>query len=158
MPDCFTAVVDSPLGLLGIETSGPALKRIDFLSSGAKCRSATNPTARRVVNELEAYFSRAEHAFSLDLALVGTPFQRSVWCLLQEIPLGEVRTYGELAKQLNSSPRAVGNACRNNPIPVIVPCHRVVSAQGLGGYAGQTRGPNMDIKTWLLIHEGVELE
>jgi methylated-DNA-[protein]-cysteine S-methyltransferase len=75
---------------------------------------------------------------------------------LQDIPPGTVRTYAELARQLGSAARAVGGACRNNPVPILIPCHRVVGQQGLGGYTGALTGDPLGIKRWLLRHEGVE--
>ena len=110
-----------------------------------------------VLLQLKNYFSSAISFRAMSLAPQGTLFQKSVWHELSKIPLGETRTYGEIANKLNSSPRAVGNACRRNPIQIIVPCHRVVSATGLGGYAGETGGKQLDIKRWLLKHEGVQL-
>jgi len=83
----------------------------------------------------------------------GTAFQQKVWGALLDIPSGTTMTYGELAKELQSSARAVGQACKNNPTPIIIPCHRVVSKQGKGGYLGQTEGKLAYIKTWLLQHE-----
>jgi len=95
--------------------------------------------AEKIKAELENYFNKAEFQFSLPCDIQsGTPFQQRVWQQLTRIPPGEVKTYGGLAKELNSSARAVGNACRRNLFPVIVPCHRVVSASGIGGYAGDT--------------------
>ncbi len=84
----------------------------------------------------------------------GTLYQQKVWQALQRIPVGEVRTYGELARELGSCARAVAQACRANPLPILIPCHRVVSATGLGGYMGKTYGPELEIKRWLLHHEG----
>lgn len=84
----------------------------------------------------------------------GTRFQQRVWQALQQIPAGETRRYGELAESLNSSARAVANACRANPLPILVPCHRVVAADELGGYMGHTDGEVVAIKRWLLHHEG----
>ena len=80
-----------------------------------------------------------------------------VWQALQKIPYGEVKTYGQLAKELKSSARAVGNACRANPIPIVIPCHRIVAVSGIGGYAGKTDGPVLERKRWLLAHEGIVL-
>ncbi len=85
----------------------------------------------------------------------GTPFQRRVWRALQDIPPGQTRSYGELAARLGSGARAVGNACRRNPVPLIVPCHRVVGAHGPGGFSGQTGGAALQRKLWLLAHEGI---
>jgi len=149
--------VATPIGPLGVATDGVGVSGIDFLSPAVAPKEAATPLAERVVKELEHYFLDAAHGFSLPLHAAGTEFQRAVWGLLREIPLGQVWTYGDMARKLGSSPRAVGNACRRNPLPVIVPCHRVVSAQGLGGYAGETAGRNMEIKCWLLAHEGVGL-
>ena len=116
-----------------------------------------NKMEETVFRQLKCYFSSAISLQTIPLALQGTLFQKSVWHELSKIPVGETRTYGEIAHKLNSSARAVGNACRRNPIQIIVPCHRVVSAKGLGGYAGETQGRQLDIKRWLLNHEGVLL-
>lgn len=110
-----------------------------------------------ITQQLKTYFSSASAFESISLSAEGTEFQKSVWRELTKIPLGETRTYGEIAKILNSSARAVGNACRQNPIQIIVPCHRVVSAKGIGGYAGETDGKQLNIKRWLLKHEGAQL-
>jgi len=110
-----------------------------------------------VLEQLNSYFLSAISLKSIPIALNGTDFQKSVWEELRKIPLGETRTYGEIAKKLKSSPRAVGNACRKNPIPLVVPCHRVISASGIGGFSGEVNGRQIDIKRWLLQHEGVQL-
>lgn len=103
--------------------------------------------------QIQAYFNQAHSDWTLPLANVGTQFQQRVWQALQTIPVGETRTYSDIAEQLNSSARAVGNACRANPFIIVVPCHRVVAKNSLGGYAGEIRGNNMKIKQWLLEHE-----
>ena len=95
------------------------------------------------------YFQQAKEQ------LDGTPFQRRVWQVLQKIPSGSTMTYGEVAQQIGSGARAVGNACRANPCPLIVPCHRVVGVDGLGGFSGERGGEKLEIKRWLLQHEGV---
>ena len=106
---------------------------------------------------LQNYFSSATSFASIDLLPTGTPYQKRVWNELCKIPPGETRSYGEIAKKLSSSARAVGNACRKNPIAIIIPCHRVIAANGIGGYAGKTGGKQLNIKYWLLNHEGVHL-
>jgi len=153
----YQAITSSPIGLLGLIMEGDALYSIDFLADDVEPLAAEDRSTIQVVSQLQHYFRQADWCFSLPLKPVGTPFQLSVWQQLQQIPVGEVRTYGEIAKVLKSGPRAVGNACRKNPLPVIVPCHRVVAASGPGGYAGQTQGRNMTIKGWLLAHEGVTI-
>lgn len=112
---------------------------------------------RLILNELHAYLRNPHHHFNLSLHIEGTPFQKSVWKALQTIPSGTVVSYQELAKKLKTSPRAIGNACRANPIAIVIPCHRVVSKKGIGGYCGESRGKMLNIKAWLLHHEGIVL-
>jgi methylated-DNA-[protein]-cysteine S-methyltransferase len=85
---------------------------------------------------------------------VGTFHQKKVWQCLCEIPRGATRNYGDLARELHSAPQAVGQACGANPIPIIIPCHRIVGKAGLGGFAHHRNGNFIDIKRWLLEHEG----
>ena len=88
----------------------------------------------------------------------GSLHQRKVWDAIAQIPRGETLTYGDIAKKIKSAPRAIGGACGANPYPLIVPCHRVVSAQGIGGFARQNeQGYHRNIKKWLLQHEGVQI-
>lgn len=150
--------LDSPLGNLAVMFKDGRLYSIDIGKPCPANKNEHDSSLRQLQTELQAYFSDKPCRFSIPLALEGTPFQRRVWHALQNIPLGETLTYGQLAKQLHSSPRAVGNACRANPVPIVVPCHRVLAKQGLGGYDGQTSGQRLDIKRWLLRHEGVHLE
>lgn len=111
-----------------------------------------------IADQLLAYGQDAANGFDLPLLLRGTAFQKKVWQSLRRIPCGQVRTYGELARSLATSARAVGNACRRNPVLLVVPCHRVVSASGLGGFAGNTTGKWPAIKRKLLAHEGVTFD
>ena len=111
--------------------------------------------AERVVRQLQKYLDDAQFRFDLPLAPEGTAFRRRVWYALASIPVGESRTYGELARYLHTAPRAVGGACGANPIALVIPCHRVVGSQGsLGGFMGVTDGEPIAIKRWLLAHEG----
>jgi methylated-DNA-[protein]-cysteine S-methyltransferase len=119
--------------------------------------SSTEKGQKAVLSQLKHYFSAAKPFNDIALLPAGTAFQKSVWLELTKIPLGETRTYGQIAINLNTSARAVGNACRRNPIQIIIPCHRVVSATGIGGYAGDTAGDQLSIKRWLLHHEGVQV-
>ncbi len=105
--------------------------------------------------QLNEYFESRAMDFDLPLGLQGTVFQRRLWAELMRIPFGQTRRYGEIARLLGSSPRAVGQACRANPCPIVVPCHRVVAIKGLGGFAGDTSGRKLAVKRWLLDHEGV---
>lgn len=130
---------------------------IDYVESIGTPQETSNLLLKQVLKQLEQYLSSPDFQFDLPLNPQGTEFQRKVWASLQKIPGGQVRTYGEIAAELNSSPRAVGNACRRNPISLVIPCHRVVSAQGIGGFSGQTEGEKISIKQQLLSHEGVEI-
>ncbi|ALA25916.1 cysteine methyltransferase [Piscirickettsia salmonis] len=163
------SIIDSPIGPLAITTDQEALTQLCFASTTElqhDQQSQTNnlnetiiPTLHKhVISELAHYFKHSNLAsnqrFSVPIKLEGTQFQQRVWQALQNIPAGETLTYGELAKKLNTGPRAIGAACRTNPIPVIIPCHRVISKQGIGGFYGKTSGTFLNIKAWLLQHEG----
>jgi methylated-DNA-[protein]-cysteine S-methyltransferase len=149
----YDAVIAAPFGRLGIRLTHGRLADIDFLDSKTRPRAPKDAPARRVCRELGAYLHNPKHRFRLPLAQGGTDFQQRVWRALQRIPVGKVLSYGALARRLKTGPRAVGNACRANPIPVVVPCHRVVAANGKGGFMGKTGGMALVIKDWLLAHE-----
>ncbi len=143
----------SPLGVLSVEAADEGVFGLSFADRGPS-RAGMSARARghldAAVDALDAYFAGRPPRLPA-LALRGSPFQLAVWRALQEIPWGEVRTYGELARLLGrpGSARAVGGANRENPVAILVPCHRVVQARGrLGGYAA-----GIDAKRWLLAHE-----
>jgi methylated-DNA-[protein]-cysteine S-methyltransferase len=117
----------------------------------ARCRVIRDPARGQAARgQIEEYFRGGRRGFTLRLAPAGSPFQRRVWQALQEIPYGETKSYGEIARKLGSSARAVGRANATNPICLIVPCHRVIGADGtLTGFAFGT-----DLKRRLLAHEG----
>ena len=152
----FNAVIDAPFGKVGIRLEGDAVREIVYLPESSRNVEADTPLARQAVEQIEQYFARAATKFELPLADVGTVFQRRVWQAISEIPAGVVLTYGQLAKQLGSAPRAVGQACGSNYFPIVVPCHRVVSSSGIGGFA-HTGGDGFfrNVKRWLLAHEGI---
>ncbi|MEJ2685740.1 MAG: methylated-DNA--[protein]-cysteine S-methyltransferase [Gammaproteobacteria bacterium] len=153
--DGYAAVVDMPFGRLGIRFQDEALVAIDHLDRRTtRVRRPDTVPAQRLVEELQGYLRDPTSGFSVALAPRGTPFQQAVWQALGTIAPGRVLTYGELATRVGSAPRAVGQACRRNPIPIVVPCHRVVAACGVGGYAGRVAGPALEVKRWLLEHEG----
>ena len=141
--------------MLGIRTSAGALVGIEYLPKGERAQAPTDAVAERACRQIERYLADAQFRFSLPLAPAGTPFRRRVWDTLSQIPIGESRTYGELARRLHTAPRAIGGACGANPIALVIPCHRVVGTQGsLGGFMGVTEGDPIAIKRWLLAHEG----
>lgn len=149
----FDAVIAAPFGRVGVIVRNEALADISFLAATSTLIAPSTMAARRVCVQLRAYFKNPQVDFDLRLDLPGTPFQQRVWRALQRIPAGQVKSYGELARQLKSSARAVGNACRANPIPIVVPCHRVVSVNGDGGFMGKRAGRAIELKRWLLSHE-----
>ena len=149
----YHAIMASPCGMLGIVADN-AVRCIDFLGPRVAVRSPTTLLARATVRQLTAYFRDATWRFDLPLVLMGTTHQQRVWRVLQTIPVGEVLCYSDVARRLHSGARAVGGACGANPVPIIVPCHRVVARNGLGGFTGGRVAKATDIKQWLLQHEG----
>lgn len=152
----YQASIKTPFAHLGLCFRDNQLTAIDFIESDKEIEPC-NKTAANVCHQIMRYIEspQAHEAFEIICSLNGTAFQRKVWNELTKIPPGKVVTYGQLAKKLGTSARAVGNACRKNPIPLVIPCHRVVSMNGMGGYAGHTQGELLQVKSWLLQHEGV---
>jgi len=151
----FDDLYESPVGWLGIKLEGNSLIELDWLENDIprkKLRSR-NPAIKKICACLDTYFSMTAPPVMPEFSPAGTRFQRRVWRALQKIPFGAVKTYGELAAELNTSSRAIGQACRRNPISILIPCHRVVAANGIGGYMGDIRPSH--IKQWLLHHEGI---
>ncbi len=146
--------VEAPFAVLGIETESHALVGLRYLPVLTPLSPPKNRTAAKVARELERYFADCEFRFSVPLLPRGTAFQRRVWEAIAAIPVGESRTYGEVARQARSAARAVGQACGANPIALIIPCHRVVGSRGaLGGFMNAAEGEGVAIKRWLLVHE-----
>jgi methylated-DNA-[protein]-cysteine S-methyltransferase len=147
--------VDSPVGRLALEAEGELLTGVRWASAGERTRDKPSPVLKETGRQLERYFARRLETFDLPLAGRGTDFQKSVWKMMREIPYGETATYGGMAMALGSGPRAVGMACGRNPIPIIVPCHRVLASGGKeGGFSG---GQGLPTKRKLLAIEGVVL-
>ena len=151
----YAAKVRAPFAVIGVRTDGRAVTRVTYLPRDERAQAPTDTVAEEVARQLDAYFADPEFRFTVPLAPAGTPFQRRVWQAIEAIPLGESRTYGEIARMVRSAPRAVGQACGANRIALIIPCHRVVGAMGsLGGFMNADEGDPMAIKRWLLRHEG----
>ena len=149
----FQAKLDTPFGVVGVRTEGDALAEIVYLPRSAGTLAPTNALAERACAQIERYVADPGYRFKLPLKDIGTAFQRRVWEQISAIPLGETRTYGDLARALRSAPRAVGQACGTNYFPLVIPCHRVVAASGLGGFAHSSSGYLLEVKRWLLAHE-----
>ncbi|MGC2520001.1 MAG: methylated-DNA--[protein]-cysteine S-methyltransferase [Burkholderiales bacterium] len=151
----FQAKLPAPFALLGIRTEGDVLTEIVFLPKAGSALAPGDRLAARACAQIERYLDDAEFRFDLPLATLGTPFQRRVWAKIAAISPGRTRSYGEIARELRSAPRAVGQACGENHFPLVIPCHRVVAAGAIGGFAHRQAGFPLAVKRWLLAHEGV---
>ena len=148
----------SPIGRLGLIGEGDSLISLALpYSPVPMIAQRETPVLRETKGQLEAYFAGKLRDFDLPLRLEGTPFRVKVWEQLRQIPYGQVVSYGELARRVRKpgASRAVGGANRHNPIPIIVPCHRVIASNGtVGGYSGNCSG-SADVKRALLQLEGL---
>jgi methylated-DNA-[protein]-cysteine S-methyltransferase len=149
----YSAIIKLPFSTLGVTTRNETLQAIEFLARNTDALAPQDRLAREVVAQLDAYCRDSRFSFDLPLAKSATTFQRRVREALLAIPVGQVLSYAELAHKLDSGARAVAMACRHNPLPVLVPCHRIVAKNSMGGYAGATSGKPVEIKRWLLEHE-----
>ncbi|MFN3399178.1 MAG: methylated-DNA--[protein]-cysteine S-methyltransferase [Ferrovibrio sp.] len=156
----YSLTLPSPLGSLTVFATTQAIVKLDWGGRGAKPADIdTPPEAQALLDEagrqLAAYFADGKTGFDLPLDPAGTDFQRAVWDFMRAIPAGRTRSYGEAATAVGTGTvdsRAVGSACGANPIPVIIPCHRILAAGGdAGGYSGKG---GLETKRWLLRHEG----
>lgn len=149
----------APFGRLCLRREGARLQSIDFVAPNeavAEAISADSEGWQPYIEALNAYFEEARQPFPFALSVKGTDFQQRVWAQIAAIPVGETRSYQDLAVALDSHARAVGQACGRNPVPIWVPCHRVVpKSGGLGGFSLGQEDWLLRIKRWLLQHEGV---
>ena len=142
----------TPVGDITVFEEDGAIVSIDW---GWVAEQTPNALLRRAEDQLQAYFDGELTAFDLPLAPFGTPYRQKVWRALIDIPYGATRTYGDIAAVAGGSARSVGQANGSNPIPLIIPCHRVVAGSHLGGYSG---GDGLGTKRWLLALEGATPE
>lgn len=138
--------INTPVAKLVLSYQWDVITSIDWELNESPVRHSGHP----LQNELDRFWTGGEKTIHVKLLKQGSDYRNTVWAELCKIPFGTTITYSELARHIGSSARAVGNACRDNPYPLIVPCHRVVSVSGLGGYSGQTEGDLMAIKIKLL--------
>lgn len=151
--DHYQAKLATPFCVLGVRADDQFVTEIVFLSKAHHERAPECRLAELACRQLLRYVEDPQFRFDLPLKPAGSPFQRRVWASIAAIPSGRTLTYGEIATRLSSAPRAVGQACGANPYPVVVPCHRVVAAGGLGGFAHRDAGFLLTVKRWLLQHE-----
>ncbi len=149
----YQAKLPTPFALLAIRTEGDFLAEIVFLPKAGTALAPQDRLGERVCRQIERYLDDPEFRFDVPLRRQGTPFQRRVWAKIAAIGPGRTRSYGSIARDLDSAPRAVGQACGENRVPLVIPCHRVLAAGGIGGFAHRAGGFQLAVKRWLLAHE-----
>lgn len=153
----YDALINTPFGAVAISAYGNQLA-IELLTESPS--ESDYPSAHTLVAtayaQIKAYLQQANTQFNLPVNLYGTDFQQRVWHAIAAIPFGQTRTYGQLAYQIGSGSRAVANACGANNLPLVIPCHRVVAQNGIGGFM-QSKQNGLSVKKWLLQHEGVDV-
>lgn len=159
--DIFSTIILAPFGAVGVMENDTHIAGMTLLPHGFEEKIGASALAHLAAKQIKAYLASPRFSFSLPLAQKGTAFQQRVWAAIAAIPFGETRSYGEIARQIRSAPRAVGQACGANPFPLITPCHRVIQAnRQLGGFA-KTRDASaylLHTKRLLLEREGVFLD
>jgi methylated-DNA-[protein]-cysteine S-methyltransferase len=138
---------------VAVKTRDGFVSEILYLPPSVAPKPPQTLLGERAAQQLERYRADPDTRFDLPLLIEGTPFQRRLWDALCAIPRGRTLTYGELARRLGGEARAVGQACGDNRLPIVIPCHRVVAANGIGGFAHSTGGYLLEAKRWLLAHE-----
>ena len=152
----FTSIVEAPFGAIGIRTVAGFLRELVYLPPEIHAKAPQDALNEEVARQIEAYLADPDFQFDLVLPQEGSVHQRKVWNVISAIPRGEVLTYGQVARRIGSAPRAVGQACGSNWIPIFIPCHRVTASAGIGGFARHDDGGfHQGVKRWLLRHEGV---
>ena len=158
LPDYFTRI-DSPIGRIEVTSDGESVTSLAIERAGELpldgMPERSNPVLDRAVEQLREYFAGTRTDFDIPVSLSGTDFQKAVWNELSSLPFGGIASYGEIghATGRTTAGRAVGGAVGANPIPIIVPCHRVLASDGrITGYSG---GNGIPTKVWLLDHEGI---
>lgn len=146
----------TPSGVLEVAHDDHYIYTAQFIEKH-KTSSPSHPLSLLINDELSAYFADPSHRFQLPLKPQGSAYQQKVWSALLVIPVGRTLTYGELAHKLQSSPRAIGQACKKNPLTLFIPCHRIVGKNNLGGYMGNLEAL-LSYKSSLLAHEAKNLQ
>jgi methylated-DNA-[protein]-cysteine S-methyltransferase len=157
MLESFHAKYAAPFAVLGIRTIGERVSDIEYLPAGVAPLAPLNKLAERVCRQIERYLDDPAYVFDLPFEYSGTAFQCKVWRQISAIPPGRTLTYNEVAKALKTAPRPVGGACGANRLPIVIPCHRVLGANGIGGFMRGRGADALKIKRWLLRHEGVRV-
>ncbi len=147
-------VIATPIGKIVVKYTDDYVLEIIQVAAQTRVRTPNDTFAKEIEKQISSYFADSLNTLNLPhLYQHGTDFQVQVWEQIKKIPYAQTRTYGEIAKKIKSGPRAVGNACRRNQLLLLIPCHRVVSANGVGGFMGDADGSLVRRKLWLLEHE-----
>jgi methylated-DNA-[protein]-cysteine S-methyltransferase len=154
----YDAVIEFPKFKLGVRTRGEQVVEIKYLPPNVPAVKPKNALAQKAARQLERYRDDPDAKFDFPVKVEGSPLERGVWDAMCAIPRGKTRTYGEIAKQLGADARDIGQACGENRLPIVIPCHRVVAADGIGGFGHATSGYLLEAKRWLLMHEAPAFE
>lgn len=154
----FNAIVKAPFGAVGIrlDSARTHIQELIYLPADTKARKPDCELAERACAQIKSFIANPNFKFDLPLLDQGSAFQKKVWQVISGLEAGQVLTYKQVGQIIQcGAPRAVGGACGANPYPLIVPCHRVVGANGIGGFAHNDDGFFIEVKRWLLAHEGI---
>jgi len=153
----YDAIIEFPRMKVAVTTKGDLVTGIKYLPPSTLEKSPANALAERAARQIEQYRQNPDTPFDLPMVIEGTELQKAVWRAMCAIPRGKTRTYGGIARELGGASvtmaRDVGQACGDNRFPIVIPCHRVVAANGLGGFGHATSGFMLEAKRWLLAHE-----
>jgi len=153
----WEAVIEFPKMKVAVATREGRVAGLRYLPPSTPSMDPQNELAERVARQLERYRADPDTKFDLPLLIEGTEFQRRVWEIMCAIPRGRTLTYGEVARKMGAgasdAARLVGQACGDNKLPIVIPCHRIVGADGIGGFSHTTDGYLIEVKRWLLMHE-----
>jgi len=154
----YDVVIEFPKMKVAVATRDERVVEIRFLPPAVEAKPPANAVAALAAKQLEQYLENPDARFDLPLLIEGSPLQRGVWEAMRAIPRGKTRTYGEIARELGAEAQVVGQACGDNRLPIVIPCHRVVAADGIGGFGHATGGYLLEVKRWLLMHEAPAFE
>ena len=150
----YQTCISAPFGYICVCSSTDYVSRIELLASKVPSNSRLNKFAKEAREQVKAYLKNSAFKFDLPIDINGSVYRKQVWSEIAKIPSGETRTYGDIAILMGSSARAVGGACGDNVLPILIPCHRVVAQAELGGFMHSSVGFSLKVKWWLLNHEG----
>jgi methylated-DNA-[protein]-cysteine S-methyltransferase len=149
----YDVTVDFPKMKVGVATRDGLVTSLKYLPLSAPSIASKSELAKRAERQLEGYKRDPNTTFDLPVVIEGTELQKAVWKAMCAIPRGKTRTYGDLARELGADARDIGQCCGDNRLPLVIPCHRIVAADGIGGFAHATSGYLLEAKRWLLMHE-----